>query len=317
MDDKMSPEQVYNKTMGFICLKALMPIASLIVCIIAMKILSGVFGGHIGLIGALIWIVIAVGFGFGIDFFVGYKFKAGHVAVVTDAVSAGMMPDDQKAMANETVTYRFPSCNEYLAYKTAVKGAIGQLQKNLNTFAERKMGHPVLGKLISFAQIFIGMALSFSYDLVLFYTFFRDGKPLYTSAAEGVAIYYYCWKRIIENVMILAIEVMAIMAVVFFVFFAFGAAVLTPSFGNDALAGGLCAAGVAYFACITVKTFLDSRFMIRALFPFFDEARYAEITEEEYIMACRASAKFDKLYRKALSEPQNTPAPMPQDQGGY
>ena len=137
MDDKMSPEQVYNKTMGFICLKALMPIASLIVCIIAMKILSGVFGGHIGLIGALIWIVIAVGFGFGIDFFVGYKFKAGHVAVVTDAVSAGMMPDDQKAMANETVTYRFPSCNEYLAYKTAVKGAIGQLQKNLNTFAER------------------------------------------------------------------------------------------------------------------------------------------------------------------------------------
>ena len=275
MDDKMNPDQVYNKTMGFIFLKALMPVVSLIICIIAMKILSAVFGGHIGLIGALIWIVIAVGVGFGVDFLVGYKFKAGHVAVVTDAVSVGMMPDDQKAMANETVTYRFPSCNEYFAYKMAVKGAMGQLQKNLNTFAERKMSHPVLGKLISFAQIFIGMSLSFSYDLVLFYTFFRDGKPLYTSAAEGVAIYYYCWKRI------------------------------------------MCAAGVAYFVCIAVKTFLDSRFMIRPLFPFFDEARYAEITEEEYINACRASAKFDKLYRKALSEPQNAPAPMPMDQGGY
>jgi len=317
MDDKLNPDSIFNKTMGFICMKALMPIASLVLSIIAMKIISAIFGGSIGIIGALIWIIITVAVSFGIDFFVGYKFKAGHVAVVTDAVSAGMMPDDQKAMANETVTYRFPSCNEYLAYSMAVKGAMGQLQKKLNTFAERKMNTPVLGQLISFAQIFVGMSLSFSYDLVLFYTFFRDGKPLYTSAAEGVAIYYYCWKRILENVMILAIEVIAIMAIVFFVFFAFGAPVFTSVFGGDALAGGLCAAGVAYFVCTTVKVFLDSRFMIRALFPFFDEARYAEITEEEYQLACRDSSKYEKLYRKAMSEPQNAPAPAQYDQGGY
>ena len=317
MDDKLNPDQIFNKTMGFICTKALVHIGALVISIIAMKILSAVFGGSIGIIGALIWIIITVGVAFGLDFFVGYKFKAGHVAVVTDAVSAGMIPDDMNAMAKESVTYRFPSCNEYLAYSMAVKGAMAQLQKKLNTFAERKMNKPVLGQLISFAQIFIGMSLSFSYDLVLFYTFFRDGKPLYTSAAEGVAIYYYCWKRIIENVMFLAIEVIAIMAIVFFVFFAFGAPIFTTAFANDALAGGLCAAAVAYFVCNTVKVFLDSRFMIRALFPFFEEARYAEITDEEYQIACRDSAKYDKLYRKAMSEPQSAPAPMQQDQGGY
>ncbi len=305
--EKLSPEEIFNKTIGYVFLKLLIPAAAAVVSLIAMKIISAAAGGEVGIVGTAIWLVITVGVAFGADFFVGYKFRAGHMAVVTDAVSVGMVPDDAKAMAKESLEFRFPTCNDYFAYKLAVTGAIGQLQKNLNTFAERKRGVPVLGQLISLCQVFVGMALSFTYDLVLGYTFWRDGKPLYTSASDGVAIYYNCWKRITSNVMFLALEIIVTMFVVFLFVFAIVAAVFAPTYGP--IAGGLLGAAVAYFVCSIVKSVIDSGLAIRLMTSFFEEAQYAEITTDDYALTCRASSKYQKLFNKAQREPQNQPAP--------
>jgi len=309
--DKLSSEKIFSKTFKYVFFKMLMPLASLVVSLIAIKIISAISGGEVGKIGTLIWAVITVGFAFGIQFFWGYKFRASHAAVVTDAVSVGMIPEDMNAMAKESVEYRFPTCNEYFLYSRMVKKAIGQLQKDLNTYAENKKETPVLGQLISLSQIIIGFALSFTYDLILGYTFWRDGKPLYTSAADGVAIYYNCWKRITRGVMFLAIEIIVGMTVTFVFFGAIGAAVLAPTYGP--LAGGLAGAALGYFICSAAKAFVDSNLMIKTMTPFFEEAQYAEITEEEYGTIYRSSANYAKLYQKAQSEA----AAQAQTQGGY
>ena len=304
--DKLSPDKIFTKTFKYVFFKMLMPIASLVVSLISLKIISAIYKGEVGIIGTLIWLVITIGFGFGINFFWGYKFRASHVAVVTDAVSVGVLPEDMNAMAKEAVEYRFPTCNDYLAYKVAVKSAIMQLQKDLNTFAfaERKKSVPVLGQLISFAQIIVGFALSFTYDLILGYTFWRDGKPLYNSAADGLAIYYNCWKRIAQNVLFLALEIVVGMTVGFVFVGAIGAAVLAPTYGP--LAGGLAGAAVGFFLCKTAKIFIDSNLMIRTMFPFFEEAQYADITEEEYGSIYRSSPKYAKIYQKSQSELQRS-----------
>ena len=205
-----------------------------------------------------------------------------------------------KGMAKESLEYRFPTCNDYFLYSRMVKKAIAQLQKDLNTYAENKMDNPVLGKLISFSQIFIGWALSYTYDLILGYTFWRDGKPLYTSAADGVAIYYNCWKRITRGVMFLALEIIVGMSVTFVFCGAIGAAVLAPSYG--ALAGGLAGAAVGYFICSAAKSCVDSNFMIKTMTPYFEEAQYAEITEDERGTIYRTSPKYAKLYQKSQAE---------------
>ncbi len=308
--EKLSPEKIFNKTFSYVFLKMLMPLGSLVVSLITMKIISGIAGGEVGIVGTAIWLVITIAFAFGLNFFLGYKFKASHMAVVTDAVSVGMIPDDMNAMAKESVEYRFPSCNEFLAYSNLVKPAINQLQKNLNTFDERRMRVPVLGQLLKLCQVFVGMALSFTFDLVLGYTFWRDGKPLYTSAADGVAIYYNSWRRITENVMFLALEIIVSMVVVFVFIFAIMAAMLAPSYGP--VAGGFLGAGVAYFFCSTVKVFIDSRLSIRLMTSFFEEAQYAEITPDDYAYICRASSKYNKLFQKAQNEPREQ-RPQPQD----
>lgn len=303
--EKLSPDKIFNKTILYVFLKMLMPIGSLVASLIAMKIISKAAGGEVGLIGTLIWLVITIAIAFGLNFFIGYKFKASHMAIVTDAVSVGMIPDDMDAMAKESVEYRFPSCNEFLAYSNAVKPAISQLQKKLNTFDERKMRTPGLGLLLSLCQSFIGMALSFTFELVLGYTFWRDGKPLYTSAADGVAIYYNSWRRITENVMFLALEIIVSMVVVFVFVFAIVAATLSPAYGP--IAGGCLGAGVAYFFCKAVKTFIDSRLSIQLMTSFFEEAQYAEVTSDDYALICGLSSKYQKLFRKAQNEPSTPP----------
>ena len=73
------------------------------VSLIILKIISLAVGGEVNFIATLIWAVVTVGLGFGVQFFVGYKFKAYHAAVVTDAVSVGVIPDDMDAMAKESL----------------------------------------------------------------------------------------------------------------------------------------------------------------------------------------------------------------------
>lgn len=299
--DKLSPEKIFSKTFKYVFFKMLMPLGAMVASLIVLKIISAIYKGEdVGLVGTIIWVVVTIGFGFGIQFFLGYKYKASHVAIVTDAVSAGVIPDDMNSMAKESVEYRFPTCNEYFLYSRAVKSALGQVQKDLNTYAEHKKSVPVLGQLISFSQIFVGMALSYAYDLILAYTFWRDGKSLYTSAADGLAIFYGCWKRIALGVMWLALYMIVGMTVTFVFIGAIAAAILAPAYG--AIAGGLAGAAVGYFICSSAKAFIDSRLMIKTMNPFFEEAQYAEITEEEYGTLYKNYPKYAKLYQKGQAE---------------
>ena len=304
--DKLSSENIFTKTFKYVFFKMLMPLAALAVSLIILKIISLAVGGEVNFIATLIWAVVTVGLGFGVQFFVGYKFKAYHAAVVTDAVSVGVIPDDMDAMAKESLEYRFPTCNDYFLYSRAVKSAMGQIQKDLNTYAENKTSVPVLGQLISLSKIFVGLALGFTYDLILGYTFWRDGKTLYTSAADGVAIFHNCWKRIATGVLFVALYIIVGMSVAFLFMGAIGAAMLAPTYGP--LAGGLAGAAIGYFVCSAAKAFIDSRLMITIMTPFFEEAQYAEITEEEYGTLYKNYTKYAKLYQKGQSEGSGNPA---------
>lgn len=298
--EKHSSDEIFNKTFGFVFLKMLIPIASLVVSLIAMAIITAVGGHSFGIIKAIIWLVITVVAYFAINLFVGYKYKAGHVAVVTDSVSFDI-PEDMYNMAKESVAYRFPSCNEFAAYERQMNGVVAQLQKHLNTFPERHMRKPVVSQLLQVLQVFIGMALSFVSDLCLGYTFWRDGKPLYTSAADGAAIYYMSWRRIVQNAILLAIQIIVGMVVLFAFVFCILAPILTANFGS-VLAGGLGAVAFSFFVCKAVKCYINSKLMITTMIPFFEEAQYAELNEDDYAAACQASPKFRELYRKAVDE---------------
>ena len=280
--DKLSPDRIFNKTFNYVLLKVLIPVGTFIISLIAMSIIVSVSGDTLGIIGAIIWLVITVVATIAIKYFLGYIVKAGHVAVVTDAVTVGIVPDEMFKIAKEIVQERFPSCNEYFAFNNEINGAVGQLQKTLNTFGERYMDKPVISHILKFFKILVGLALSFVGDCCLGYTFWRDGKPLYTSITDGMAIYHLCWKRIVEHALFLAVEIIVSMVLIFVLIFCLFAVVYTGVFGGSVLAGALVAAAMGYFAASAVKAVVDSNLMIKTMVPYLEEAQYAEITEEDY-----------------------------------
>ena len=306
------------KTIKYVILRMAIPIVSAIASMVILKVFTSMSGGKTKIWLTLIWLVLSLGINFAIEFFVGYKFRAGQMAIITDAVSVNMIPDDMDKLAKEFVSERFPSCNEFLSYKLLVKGSIQQLQMQLNTFMENRLRVPVLGHLIRFAQFLIGHALSFTFDLVLCYTFWRDGKTLFTSAADGVAVYWDSWKRMMSNVLILAVFIIVGVATFFAFIGVIIAVVFSPASGP--LAGGLAGIVCGYFFTQAAKTVLDTNLAIRSLDAFFEEAQYADYNAEEYENMCKYSKKYAKLYKKAVDEsfaPVNAPAPEAPPAAGY
>ena len=108
--------------------------------------------------------------------------------------------------------------------------------------------------------------------------------------------------------MFLALEIIVGMAVTFVFVGAIGAAMLAPTYGP--LAGGLAGAALGYFICSIAKVFIDSNLMIKTMTPFFEEAQYAEITEEEYGTIYKSSPKYAKLYQKSQAEANEQAQPQ-------
>lgn len=304
--EKLSSGQIFNKTFIFVLLKILLSAASFLASIIVLSIIAAITDN--ALIEAAVWLVLTVGITFAINYFVGYYVKAGHVAAVTDAASVGLVPDDVLKVSINTVKERFPTCNDYFLYRKSLNGSINQLQKTLNVFAARYRHIIVVGSLISLLQTFVGTALNFMIDCCMGYTFWKDGKGLYTSASDAAVIYNLSWKRLFDKALMLAVQIIVAMVLVFLVIFCIFVPLFTSVYNSDIMAGALGAVSLGFFTVSAIKNgIIDSDLMIKTMSAYFDEAKYIELAADDYAQACKASPKYQALYNKAQSE-NNTAA---------
>ena len=136
MDNKLSPNQIFMKTIKYTIMRVLMPVIAVVISLVLLKVVT-VFGlekiedDRIKLVFLAVWFVISILVYILIDTFFAYKFHAGQMAIITDAVSVNMIPDDMNDLAKDSLAYRFPSGNEFHTYKKLVKGSIQQLQMQL------------------------------------------------------------------------------------------------------------------------------------------------------------------------------------------
>lgn len=317
--ERLTPSQIFSKTMIFNILKSAVYIVCFVVSLITLTIISSIrtsAEGKMGIISVLIWLVISVGVTFLADFFIGYKIKAGHAAIVIDMISVGMEPSNMWQDSQELVTERFSNCNDYLKYKLAVYGTICQIQKKLNVYGIKFRDIPVLSHLIKFSQIFVGFALSFVYYCCLGYTFWRDGKGLYSSASDGVAIYEHSWKTMMPNALMLACEILLGGVLIVFLVFAFTVTIFTSKLNGDVVAGLMGSLALASALCMIAKGFFDSYLMINTMFEFYAEGQYAEFSDNEYTVLSSEYPKYKNLFAKAQSEPSPA-SQQPQQDAQY
>ncbi|MCL2604758.1 MAG: zinc ribbon domain-containing protein [Defluviitaleaceae bacterium] len=306
----MKPGEIFKKTMPFCWAKLLLGLATVVVSILIFALLMGIAwlfeSAGVGVVMVFIWLFATVFVNFIIRHYIGFLVKAGHVAVITEAVVTGRVPDNQVAYGKQMVKDRFATSNVYFAVIKLVKAAVKQLQNSFervgNTLGKLVPG---MSAIVSLGKMFIGIALGYIGECCLGYTFFKKEQGAFRSAADGVVIYAQNWKKLLKDAAKTTFIVIVVVILATLITFLFSGLVFVRLLGWN----GIIAFLIACFVASVIKTaFVDSYIMIKMMVSYMEEAPKTVITFDLYGKLCGLSGKFKQLFNKGQQE---DPIPQP------
>uniref|UniRef100_UPI003FF0E8DE hypothetical protein n=1 Tax=Bilophila wadsworthia TaxID=35833 RepID=UPI003FF0E8DE len=297
----MTAKEIYFKTMRFNWLKLALGFAMILASLVLLALCLGL-GWLFGTEGMGVMFLVWLG-GTGVIRFVvmhycGYMLKAGHVAIIAEAVTTGHVPDDQIDTARRMVAERFAASNVYFAVDKLVDGAIRQLQAVLERAGSFLSGVPGFDAVMKIVRLFLSIALGYVDECCLGYTFHKKDQNTFKSAADGVVIYYQNWKFLLKNAALTtAFVVGAIIAVTIVVFLIIGGLFVTLGWDRHV------AFFLAVFVAFAVKfAFIDSWILVNMMTSYMQVAPATEIPFDLYGQLCACSAKFRELYEQGCRE---------------
>ncbi|MBQ7131636.1 MAG: zinc ribbon domain-containing protein [Oscillospiraceae bacterium] len=298
----MTTSTLFKKTMPFVWAKlilgAISVVASIIILALFLLIVSA--SGSEGLlwIFLVIWICATRAINFFLNQYVGYLVKAGHVAVIAEAVTTGQVPDNMVEYGKNKVKERFATSNVYFLVDKLVKGAVKQIQNGVGKIAGLLDFVPGMDIIKDLVNSFVSISLNYIDECCLGYTFYKKDESAFKGACDGVVIYAQNWKALLKN----AGKTMAIVALITLalalVLFGITYAIFTLFDGN-----GLVAFLVALFIALAVKeAFIDSYIMCSMMNTYMEVAPSTQITFDVYGKLCNISGKFKELFEKGKQE---------------
>lgn len=297
----MKVSEVYFKTMKFVWAKLLLGFATVAISLVLLAMFLGVgslFHAEAVIYAFFGWILVTALVYNLINRYFGYMVKAGHVAIIATAVTAGQIPDNQIETAKNMVKERFLTSNVYFVVDNLVSGAVKQLQNGLQKVDNLLGNIPGVSFVVQFAKVFVGIALGYVDECCLGYTFVKKEDGAFKSAADGVVIYFQNWKKLLKDAAVTAIIVIVLTALSWIVpFVVFGAlfkALSIPSW---------IAVFVALMVALIIKSaFVDSYMMVKMMVSYMEVAPSTQITFDLYGKLCKLSSKFKQLFGKAEAE---------------
>ena len=305
----MKAKDVYFKTMIFVWLKLALGGAMLLVSLILLAICLGLgsLGSGNGMIIAFfIWLLLVCAMYGLVNRYVGYMLKAGHVAMVTTAVTTGTLPENQLQAATAVIKERFVTANVYFVVDRLVSGAVSQLQRGLQKIDDLLGKIPGVSLIVSFAQMFVQIALGYVDECCLGYTFLHKEQSAFKSAADGVVIYFQNWKKLMKDAAIMTLIVIGISFLSWLLPFLLFTAIFA-AFGIHwvfALIIGII------ISAVIKSAFIDSWMMVKMMVSYMEIAPTTQITFDLYDKLCKLSSKFKSLFTKGQQEQQPYGAQM-------
>ncbi|MDE6128852.1 MAG: hypothetical protein K2G16_06640, partial [Lachnospiraceae bacterium] len=263
--------------------------------------IASLFGseGAVG-IALLLWAILSGGVFSFAQRYVGYMLKAGHVAMVTTAVTTGSLPENQLEAAKNMVKERFVTANVYFVVDRLVSGAVNQLQRGLQKVEDLLGKIPGVAVIVSFAQMFVHIALNYIDECCLGYTFLHREQSAFKSAADGVVIYFQNWKTLLKNAAVTTLIVMGVSLLAFILPFVIFAGIFSL-LGVHWIFAFILAVMIA---AIIKGSFVDSYMMVKMMVSYMQVAPSTEITFDLYDKLCKLSSKFKNLFNKGQQEQQ-------------
>ena len=307
----MKAGELFSKTMPFVWAKLLLGLLTVVVSAVLFGILFGIAvlfsSGTVSIVMIIIWLGLTGVVRFVILHYFGYLVKAGHIAVLAEAVTTGHVPSDQVAYGKQCVKERFVTANVFFAIDKLVSGAVKQIQKGIGKLGNVFKFIPGMKYVTNLAQFFVEISLGYVDECCLGYTFYRREQGAFKSAADGVVIYAQNWKKLLANAaktMLMVILGMAgITLVLFFVFIA-----LFRAFSWQNLEW--LSIVISLLIALAVKSaFFDSFILVRTMVAYMEVAPTTVITYDLYGKLAGLSSQFKKLWNKGQQEqPMQQPA---------
>ena len=311
----MTAKQIFSKTMPFVWAKLLLGLATVLISVVLFAVLMGIgwlFGENGMLISFIIWISATGFIRFAIMHYMGYLVKAGHIAVISETIATGRVPDNQVAYGKAKVIERFATSNVYFLIDKLVSGAVKQLQNALQKVGNALDFIPGMQAVTGMGKFFIEISLGYIDECCLGWTFYQTEQGAFKSAADGVVIYAQNWKHLLKSAAKTMLMVVLLTgAIIIGVFVVLG--LIFKLLGWSPLAAFLLACFVAF----TIKfAFVDSWIMIKMMVSYMEVAPSTRITFDLYSKLCGLSVKFRELFQKGKEEGGPQPAYATAGAGG-
>ncbi|MDR2488174.1 MAG: hypothetical protein LBD42_01530 [Desulfovibrio sp.] len=231
--------------------------------------------------------------------YAGYLLKAGHIAVVSEALAKGVVPEKQIRFGKQAVLERFGTTHAYFVLDMLVDGAVDQLCKAVSKVGEAFENIPGVSAVSGVAQLFLRIALGHVDACCLALTFHRKSGNAFKDAADSVVLYFQNWKTLLKNASVATLVccalygVLGILSLIVFACF------------MDMDETGMPAAFAGVFFFLAVKTsFIDSWVMIKMVAGFFEKSKDTEPAADLYGKLADLSSKFRDLLRRSGEDNQ-------------
>ena len=196
----MTNKEIYSKTLSFSVFRLLYDILAF--AALAALAIGGFFiaemtinNGLIGLgIGALVGIVaVAI-----MLRYISYTFKAGQIAMMTEAITTGELPDDVVGAGRKVVRDRFATVGIFFAATGGVKGIFNELGRAISGVGKAVGGDTgeTIGSVISSA---VSVVVAYLCDCCLGWIFYRRGVNAAKATCEGAVLFFKHGKTLARN----------------------------------------------------------------------------------------------------------------------
>ena len=298
----MDKKEIFRKTLPFIGAKILIGTVDLIACVLLLAVCLGI-GWLFGTIGMLvlfiIWLFAVKGINLLLMHYIGYLIKAGHIAVVVEAITKGGIPEEQLDYGKKRVLEKFKVASVYFAVDKLVDVAFNQIQRGIAKVGDAFSAIPGAGVVASLIQFYIQISLGYIDECCIGWTFYSDDGNPYKNAADGVAIYADNWKPLLKNAAKVMGKVLILSLCVLLAAFLVIGSLFKLMHWNPLIA--------FIFSCLVTwvikSALLDSYIMIEVVSSYMELALPTQAPPELYDTLCHISDSFSKLIRHGMGEP--------------
>ena len=196
----MDNKEIYKKTLGFSIRRLLWDLLATVIFVGFM--VAGFFilekTTNLGLLGLGIGAIIGGIFVAFLLRYVAYTYKAGQIAMMTEGVSKGKLPDDVIGAGKKVVKERFVTVAAYFAVTNVIKGIFRQIGNGITAIGN-SIGGDTGGTIGSTISAVINTIVDYLCDCCLGWVFYRKDEKAGKATLEGAAIFFKHGKTLAKN----------------------------------------------------------------------------------------------------------------------